>query len=184
MTVTIIKIQNPKNWTKKLKNQSILLFDDFRTFKNFNNKDLLDIKYINPIRLLVFVVNSNESAISSIKTDLVSPPFYYFIIFDRNINLYTFENRNDLTSCHESQRLIKINEFSTNSLKWIKNPIFPKKYKNFHNCQMVIGVVTLTNLLRVDFKEEISSGPIVNLLVTISNLLNFITGWSRSERIQ
>ncbi|CAG9811424.1 unnamed protein product [Chironomus riparius] len=173
MTVTLINIQDPQNRIKKLEDQTILLFDDFAKFENFNYKDLLNLKYINPVRLLVYVVNGSKSAFSSIKTDLVIPPFYYFIILDTKINLYTFENRNDLTYCHESQRLIKFNEFSTKSSKWIKSPIFPKKYKNFYSCKMVIGVVDQSNILRIDFKEEISSGPIVNLLLTISDLLNF-----------
>ena len=169
MTVTLIKKQN---WTKELTNQSILIFDNFLDFVKFNNANLLHIKYINPIRLIVYILYINERMISLLKTNLVTPPFYYFIIFDRNINLYTFENRKDLTFCHESQRLIKINEFSVTSLKWIKKPIFPKKYKNFHNCQMVIFNSDLSNLLRVNSGDE-PTGPIIQLLETVAHQLNF-----------
>lgn len=117
--------------------------------------------------------------ISRIKSDLVIPPYYYFIIFDKNedkFELFTFENRNDLKYCHEIQQLIKINEFSSTISKWMKSPIFPKKYKNFHDCKMVIGVSSYSNFVQNLFYGDgivLVSGLLADITNIISERLNF-----------
>lgn len=49
MTLTLNKSKEPQKWTIKLKDQSILLFNNFKDFDNFNNKDLIEIEFLNPI---------------------------------------------------------------------------------------------------------------------------------------
>jgi len=175
MTVTVKK----QNLVKKLEGQSILLFNNFWHFVNFNSMDSVDFRYINPVRFLVYCKNATTLMLSMLKTDLVIPPFYYFIIFDNNddkLKLYTFENRNDIELCHESQQLIKINEFSSTTLKWTKNPIFPKKYKNFHGCKMIIGVYGYSNFLKYYSYEDrkvLVSGLLPDMMQIISDQLNF-----------
>jgi len=182
MAVKVKKIDDPQKWTQKLSTQSILLFDKFLDFYEFNNKDLIEIKYINPIRILIYCKNTTQMEISSIKTDLVIPPYYYFIIFDKytsEISLYTFENLLDLIFCHESQRLIKINKFTSTTSKWTTEPIFPIKYKNFHGCLMGFGVFNLTNLFQMSIKNDIYMFDefMINLVEAIAKELNFIPSY-------
>ena len=177
MTMTVQKIVNPKKWSKKLKNQSILLFNSFMDLMEFNEKDLMEMRFINPIRFLVYCQNASYLSISSLKTDLVIPPYYYFIIFDNDIKLYTFENLKSLKICHESQQLVLINNFSVKKLKWTKKPIFPKKYKSFHNCTMVLGNHGFSNLFKYYYyehqKKTLTFGLVKDILSTTSKILNF-----------
>lgn len=130
------------------------------------------------MRLLVYCQDVTEQDLMSLNTFLVIPPYYYFIVINKNyqqINLFTYENRQDLTICHESQQLIQINQFSSTELNWKHKPIFPKKYRNFHGCLMKLGVSDRTNLFkhfRHDSKIELT-GMIYDLVVDISSVLNF-----------
>ncbi|KAL7013534.1 hypothetical protein ACKWTF_015450 [Chironomus riparius] len=178
MTVTVYKMNNSR---KVIESQTILLFDKFDSLNNFNMQDAIDIKFINPIRLLVYCVNSSELEISSLKTDLVTPPYYYFLIIGNSskINLWTFENQKDLLVCHENQTLVKINEFSSSSLTWKNSKIFPKKYKNFHGCVMNIGLNILGSLDRANInidkaRIKLTKGLKNSLLLIMGERLNFI----------
>ncbi|CAG9811245.1 unnamed protein product [Chironomus riparius] len=178
MTVTVYKMNNSR---KVIESQTILLFDKFDSLNNFNMQDAIDIKFINPIRLLVYCVNSSELEISSLKTDLVTPPYYYFLIIGNSskINLWTFENQKDLLVCHENQTLVKINEFSSSSLTWKNNKIFPNKYKNFHGCVMNIGLNILGSLDRANInidkaRIKVTKGLKNSLLLIMGERLNFI----------
>lgn len=187
MAVKVKKIEVPQKWTQKLSTQSILLFDKFLDFYEFNNKDLIEMRYINPIRILIYCENTTQMEISSIKTDLVIPPYYYFIIFDKytsEISLYTFENLLDVFYCHESQRLIKINKFTSTTSKWTTEPIFPIKYKNFHGCLMGFGVYNFTNLFQVVNETDTYTVDIfmVNLVQAIAKELNFIPSYILCSR--
>jgi hypothetical protein len=182
MTVTIKMSKEPQNWNQNLESQLILLFSHFQDLVNFNSKDLMDIQFINPIRLTIYCQNATTFDISSIKTNLIIPPHYYFIIFDPNdkqLKLYTFENRNDLQFCNESQKLIKINIFSAKLQKWTLQPVFPKKYQNFHGCLMILGVFAGgTNFLRFylnndKFDYNHPDGPLAFILNDIAQRLNF-----------
>lgn len=183
ITVTILKTNDPQIWTKNITTQTILLFGNFSDLKRFSDKDLLQTEYINPIRILVYCQNASELEFSQLRTDLLIPHFYYFIIFSKNyetLKLFTFENRNDLLICHEIQQLQEINQFSAESQKWINDPIFPKKYKNFHGCFMKLGsFFAQTNFIRFfidlnddyDFHEYVD-GPLVWVLKDIQQQLN------------
>lgn len=180
MTVMVKKIKNLQNLTEKLQNQSILLFEKFSDLAKFNGKNLMEIKFINPIRFLVYCQNATDFDILSLRTDLVIPPYYYFIIINEHnkmILLYTFENRKYLTICHESQQLIFINKFNILKLKWIKNPIFPNKYKNFHNCTMVLGTHGFSNFFKYFYfpsdHKTLTYGLVKDILRTIGKILNF-----------
>ncbi|XP_070504246.1 uncharacterized protein [Chironomus tepperi] len=142
--------------------------------------DEINIKFLNPIRLLVYCVNTSKSDINSINTKLVIPPYYYFIISngdDTSLELYTFENLADLKYCIENQTLIKINEFSSIDLKWTILPPFPKKYKNFHNCTMLTG--TFGREMFIDYEENPltnrvdAEGPGNDIMDFLGNELNF-----------
>jgi len=180
MTLTIIKVKDPQRWNRKLENQTILIFDHIIDLFMFNNKDLIRMHYINPIRFLVYCQDATAKIISELKTDLVIPPHYYFIIFDKSdqkLKLFTFENRKDIKICHESQQLIQINVFSQETFKWTKNPIFPKKYQNFYNCIMVLGIQGGSNFFRISpssASKDLSDGPITRILMEIAELLNFV----------
>jgi len=179
ITLTIIKAKDIRNWDEILENQSILIFNHFIDLHMFNKKDLFRMRYINPIRFLVYCQDATALLVSRIKTDLVIPPYYYFIIFDKSdekFKLYTFENRNDLEICHEIQQLIQINEFSQETFKWTKNPIFPKKYRNFHNCIMVLGIQGGSNFFRMSssrVSNALGEAPITKIFLEIADLLNF-----------
>jgi hypothetical protein len=182
MTVTIKMSKEPQNWNKKLVNQSILLFSNFQDLIKFNLKDLMDMQFINPIRFTIYCQNATTFEISSIKTDLVIPPYYYFIIYDpddKRLKLLTFENLESLQHCHEIQKLIEINIFSAKLQKWTLNPVFPKKYQNFHGCEMILGVFANgMNLLRFDRKNIMSDlnhpdGPLASVLNDVAQRLNF-----------
>jgi hypothetical protein len=182
MTVTIKRIQHPQNYTKKLVNQSILLFSNFQDFDDFNQKDLMEMQYINPIRFTIYCQNATSFEIANLMTDLVIPPYYYFIIFDsddKQLKLFTFENLDDLYMCHESQKLVEVNIFSVRLQKWTLNPVFPKKYLNFDGCIMVLGVfVSGMNLLRFDPNNTMSDlnhpdGPLALVLDDVGQRLNF-----------
>ena len=184
MTVTVQQMRNTQKWTKKLKDQSILLFHFFRDLQDFNIKDLMEMQYISPIRFLVYCQNVTEWMLSRLKTNLVIPPYYYFILFDKNdkkLKLFTFENRNDLEVCHESQQLVQINEFSTQIQKWTKEPVFPKKYQNFHGCEMKLGLFYgASNFLRFvtkfnlpGFSAATIDGPLTLVMQDLGQRLNF-----------
>ncbi|KAL7014624.1 hypothetical protein ACKWTF_016034 [Chironomus riparius] len=181
MTLTLKKSFDPQTWTKKLTNQSILLFNNFEDFDSFNRKDLIQSQYTKTIRILVYCQNATKMDFSRLKTDLVSPPYYYFIIYDAGLKLFTFENRNNLKICHEVQQLVQINEFSIKSQDWINKSIFPKKYLSFHGCEMKLGVFyTANNFLRlVDDHGNIISitsnvdGPLGNFMNDVAERLNF-----------
>ena len=121
MTVTVHKRQSLRKWRSRLRSQSVLIFDNFQSLNDFNRADPIRINFINPVRLLVYCKNATKLEISKLKTNLVIPPYYYFIVpgNDTKIELFTFENRNDLEVCHENQTLIKINEFSSTNLIWL-----------------------------------------------------------------
>ena len=143
MTVTLIDVQDLRKWKTKLEHQSILLFDYFDFFHWFSHEDFVELRYINPFRFVVYCHDATEFDVQSLRTHNNIASLYYIIIFDQTddiFKLFTFENRNDLDFCHENQRLIKINEFSSSSQKWLTDPIFPKKYKTFHECHMDLGV--------------------------------------------
>jgi len=185
MTVTVYRKHSSIIFLESIKNQTILLFDNFQIFNEFNKVDPINIKFINPIRLLVYCVNTSEVEISSLKTDLVIPPYYYFIIPRRNdshIELWTFENRDDLENCHENQTLIKINEFSSKKLQWTVSPLFPKKYKNFHNCTMVTGILNKDLFIafyQTPYTEDIDIvGPSYDIMNILAKELNFTNTFS------
>jgi hypothetical protein len=182
MTVTIKRSKDPQNWYQKLQNQSILLFSDFQDLVDFNLKDLMDMQFINPIRFTIYCQNATRFNISELKTDLVIPPYYYFIIYapdDKQLKLFTFENLDDLYMCHESQKLVEVNIFSVRFQKWTLNPVFPKKYLNFDGCIMILGVfVSGTNFLRFDpnntmFDLNHPDGPLGPVLNDVGQRLNF-----------
>jgi hypothetical protein len=142
----------------------------------------MDMQFINPIRFTIYCQNATRFNISELKTDLVIPPYYYFIIFDpkdKQLKLLTFENRDDLHFCHEAQTLVEINRFSQKLQKWTLQPVFPKKYQNFHGCQMILGAFASgINLLRFNMpkiKPESRSpdGPLAYIFDDISQHLNF-----------
>jgi hypothetical protein len=184
MTLTLKATKEPQQWTTKLKNQSVLLFNNYEDLDKFNNKDLIETEFVNKIRLVVYCKNATKFDNSRLRTDLVIPPYYYFIIpdkIDEKLKLYTFENRNDLKICHEMQQLVQINEFSTKSQKWINKPIFPKKYQNFHGCVMNLGAFYKTNnFLRflnksgdlILYSDQID-GPLGNVMKDVEQRLNF-----------
>ena len=127
-----------------------MIFNYFSDLNEFNEKDLIDIKYINPIRILVYCQNITDLDLRDLRTNLKIPPFYYFLILnqnDKSLKLFTFENRDDLQICHEIQQLKEINEFSSNTQKWTTHPIFPKKYKNFYKCSLKLGVFFKESIL-------------------------------------
>lgn len=179
LTMTVKNVKSPQTWTKKLENQSILLFNNIIDLTIFNNKDLIRMRFLNPIRFLVYCSNATAAMIAMLKTNLVIPPYYYFIIFDKidkKFKLFTFENRKGLKYCHESQQLMQINEFSEALQKWTNFPIFRKKYRDFHNCIMSIGIDGSTNFVRINPINEndaISKGPIILILTEIADELNF-----------
>jgi len=180
MTVTVYRKPISIKFIGRIKNQTILLFDNFQIFNEFNKLDPINMKFLNPIRLLVYCVNTSEMEISSLKTDLVIPPYYYFIIprrNDSNIELWTFENRDDLENCHENQTLIKINEFSSTKLQWTVSPLFGKKYKNFHNCTMVTGIPSkdlFITFYQTPYTKDIDiTGPSYDIMNFLAKELNF-----------
>ncbi|CAG9811426.1 unnamed protein product [Chironomus riparius] len=143
MAVTLISVPNILKWNTKLEHQSILLFDYFEYFDWFTNHDFVEMRYINSFRFVVYCPFATYYNISNLTSDNNIAPLYYIIVFDQDKNIFkllTFENRNDLEACHERQRLMEINEFTTDTQKWLTKPIFPKKYTNFYNCIMHLGV--------------------------------------------
>jgi hypothetical protein len=186
MIVKLHKIDNPEKWSQKLSKQSILLFEKFLDFADFNNKDLMETKYVNPIRLLVYCQNASRDEIASIKTNLVIPPYYYFVVYDKyvdKITLHTFENLIGLDYCHEGQQLVKINEFSSTTSQWTTEPIFPIKYKNFHACTMLLGVYNLTNFFMLSVQNDTFALDefMTKLIFVISTELNFSTTFCLCE---
>jgi len=184
MTVTVRNTKEPKNWNQKLENQTILLFDKFQDLVDFNLNGLMMMKFINPIRFTIYCKNATKFDISKLKTDLVIPPYYYFIILDTKdmqLKLFTFENRDDLEDCHEIQKLIEINKFSATHHKWTEDPVFPKKYQNFYGCRMILGVFSSgMNFLRFFRAQTFNyinnpDGPLASIMEDIAERLNFST---------
>ncbi|CAG9811075.1 unnamed protein product [Chironomus riparius] len=179
LTLTLAKVNNPLKFTKKLESQSILLFNHILDLNLFNKKDLIRLRYINPIRFLVYCQNATKQMLTILKTNLVIPPHFYFIIFDNSdqkFKLFTYENRKELKFCHESQRVVQINEFSEKTLQWTSFPVFPKKYQDFYNCIMVLGIPGGSNffrILRQNVNRESSEGPMVKVLTEVADILNF-----------
>ena len=184
MTVTVQKTRNPQMWTKRLQNQSILLFENFLDLLNFNTNVLMEMQYTNPIRILVYCYDATEFILSKLKTDLLLASYFYFIIFDEydtKLKLFTFENRYNLDECHEVLQLFQINEFSTQIQKWTKEPVFPRKYQNFHGCEMKLGLFSgASNLLRLITKYNFFGlraiaieGPLTWIIKDLGQRLNF-----------
>ncbi|KAL7013005.1 hypothetical protein ACKWTF_015144 [Chironomus riparius] len=113
--------------------------------------------------------------LSMLRTDLVIPPHYYFIIFDnldQKFKLFTYENRKDLKMCHENQQLLQINEFSYDNLQWTITPVFTKKYKEFYNCILSLGIPASSNFFRLSSNKD-SQGPMIKILTEVAKILNF-----------
>lgn len=179
MTVNLKRIYGMSR-QKEVSNQSILLFSNFKDLYYYNEKVSFSIGFIKLIRILVYCVNVTLSEISMLRTDLVIPPYYYFLVTGSNrtkIRLFTFENRNDLKICHENQTLIKANEFSSETLKWTVYPVFPRKYTSFHGCKMGIGVYPFTVFLLGHFylmSENFTVfGPVNDLFQILAKKLHF-----------
>lgn len=179
IAVTIMNIANPQNWTKNITTQTILLFKNFSDLNIFNNKDLFETS---KIKILVYCQNVTELELSMLETALMIPHHYFFIFHsneNENLQLLTFENRKDLQICHESQQLIKINEFSSKTQKWTVSPIFSKKYTNFYNCHMKLGLFYRQTILirfiiefRMNYDDISVDGPLVWILMDIQKRLN------------
>lgn len=177
VTVKLQKTNGPQKWTKILQKQSILLFKDFESLNYFNFLDLVRVEYLYPLRLLIYCINLTIADILSLETKLISPPYYYFIIFDKidgKIKLFTFENLNELKYCDETQQAVQINEFSASKLDWIKKPIFSKKYTNFYGCEMNLAIVdtTIFMIQKPDFLADFE-GLVFDILKELSIRLNF-----------
>jgi len=156
-----------------------LLFDKFKNLSDFTNKDLFDIRYLNPIRLIVYYPNASIEEIEHLRLDKVISHYYYFIVTNqklKTIKLWTFDNRNDRKYCVENlQSSVCLNEFSLFNLKWNIEPIIPKKHKNFNGCIMNIGIQDETNFFRSYFRNNktIMNNFLISLLKAISKHLNF-----------
>lgn len=180
-SVPISLMTGDENWTKDIINQAVLLFDNFKDLNRFNKKDLFHLDFLNPIRLLVYCENCRAKDLSRLDTVLVIPPYYYFVVVHKarkKIELFTFENLKNLKICHESQRLIKVNRFSSEKGKWLTYPVFPKKYKNFHGCIMPLLLIPheLLGSVFIDKKNEtdlVVFGPVSNILIEFESKLNF-----------
>lgn len=136
------------------------------------------MRYLNPIRLIVYYPNAKANEILRIRTDTFIAHYYYFIITIQQLNiltLWTFDNRNDLKLCIEDQQLIFINQFSTFHLKWKLNPIIPKKHLDFYGCMMNIGIYDKTNFFKTYSRKNqlVINEFLLNFLTVISKRLNF-----------
>jgi len=197
ITVTLVTKPHSHFWQKRLKDQTILLFDDFKHFKWFTRVDFVELRYINPFRFVVYCKNLLSQDIIKLKTLSNIAPLYYIITFDEKdeiFKLFTFENLDDIKICHEKQKVIKINEFSAENTKWLTEPIFPKKYQNFHGCRMNFGVQEFSpffppilNTSKVEIKDSGIGYSLVNLLEKQLNFtakIHFCTDYNCVQRIQ
>jgi len=177
IAVTVQKRNYWKQWTKTIQNQSIYLFNNFQDLSDFNSLKSIYIRYLNPIRIIVYYTNASAFEIATLNTNLVIIPLYYFIIPDQNdetIKLYTFDNNKNFVMCTEKLRLYEVNEFSTKDRKWVEDPIFSKKFKNFHGCIMRLGFYNFTNLFFSSDENLIVSSFLIDLIRAVSEHLNFI----------
>jgi len=177
IAVTVQKRKYWKQWTHAIQNQSIYLFNNFQDLSEFSILKPIDIRYLNPIRIIAYYTNASASEIASLNTNLLIIPLYYFIIPDQNdekLKLYTFNN--NLAICTEKLRLYEVNEFSIKDRKWVLDPIFPKKFQNFHGCIMELGFYNFTNLFFTHVVDDILTvnSFLIDLMKAVSKHLNFI----------
>ena len=180
ISVTVQKADDLQNWDETVTKQSILLFENFWDLNTYNEKDLFKVENLRPLKILVYCQNITEWDLVDLKTDLLIPHYFYFLISsenDQNLKLFTFDNRDDLIICHEIQQLQEINEFSLKTHNWKHHPIFSKKYKNFHKCVMVLGnFFKQTVFIRFfwDYKSDLvyAEGPLVWIIKDIQKHLN------------
>jgi len=163
----------------KTSNQSILLFRNFQNFLDFNENYLIEMRFFNPIKFLIYFQNGTAFDISMIHAYYKLTQFLYFIVFDKNdkqIKLYTFDNDDHVDMCREYLKLYKINEFSSTTLKWIKEPIFPKKFQDFHNCFMPLAFYNSSGIFRSYSADGkfIGSKFLHDLMDVVSSHLNFV----------
>jgi hypothetical protein len=178
MAVTVQKRKYWKTWLHTKRSQSIYLFNNFQDLSHFNDMKLIDVQFLNPTKIIGYYPNASEFDLATLDTMLAIIPLYYFIVPGHsyeNLKLFTFDNNKLYPQCIETFDLYEVNEFSVKDRKWLKDPIFPKKFQNFHGCIMGIGFYNFTNLF---FTSVVDDKPVVNhfvvdLTTAIAKHLNF-----------
>ena len=82
MTLAVQSRVNWDKWNRHIENQSILLFENFQNLSHFTNKDLLLMRYLYPIRLIVYYPNIEIRELWKLRTDTFTAHYYYFIVFN------------------------------------------------------------------------------------------------------
>lgn len=124
-----------------VRRSAILLFDNLKTYHDFHARAILRNQYPKQFYFLVYILNFDERETQSLITQNLTSMFRFetlLLLKNGSLHLITFEQFQQ-PKCREWQ-ISELNQFSRVSRKWKNRNYFPKKFKTFNGCELVIKV--------------------------------------------
>ena len=162
----------------------IFLFDTIENYQIYIRDLFLYFGLELELKHLVFCEDASEENLQQI----ITPDTYEIFLLVKNdqISLQTMTKYTE-KQCG-SKQLVKINQFSSLERKWKTKKFFQPLIKNFHGCNLTIGVndFTLLPFAKVLTTEKgtetgTAEGVIVDMIEALSTHLNFTTKYTKAE---
>lgn len=144
---------------KKLKDRRrthvFVLLNDYEAFDKFQTQLTIQNVYPNGFYTVVFPNGNNTVEIEKMFTTLWQKFIFNVNVVTQNekIEIFTFMPFQKDGKCGDTS-VVKINEFDTNSMQWMKNELYPKKFRDLHKCPIRCGAFNLEPAIIIEQKEK------------------------------
>lgn len=120
---------------------AILFFDSTFSFNNFNEKVLLANQYTKPLTFLAYFETYSFSQIRKVE---IFATFQFNLFFDFDESFCLAKSIRYKPNLCKQPKFEKINRFSPKTLKWEKSISLDHETKDFHGCEVNIGITSLS----------------------------------------
>ena len=168
VSVQVSKGGTENAWRNQLNISSLLVFDSADIFK----ESFKHIKWLsNKRRHYRHLVYSPNLKVSDIVENIEDEFFIDHVSFIMNVSNTTVNIMSGFmftpNKCRKSQ-FVTINTFEQRAMKWENHQFFPKKYRNFHGCNLTLNLhFTLKN------NPQRRSIPTLYIFEEFSKIFNF-----------